>query len=256
MTSTLDAEGLTHDAFLGGRLQVWQPANGYRAGVDPVLLAASVRAVAGQSVLELGCGVGVASLCLGTRVGGLALCGIEFQSDYADLAERNAAENRSSLVVVRADLSSLPGSLRQQSFDHVMMNPPFFDRGQGTASHDAGRDLALGGETPLSAWVETATRRLRPGGSLTVIQSTPRLPEILGAMDQRLGSVTLLPLAARSGRASTRFLLRAIKGGRTPFRLLATCLLHAGERHVQDGDDYAPAIATVLRDGAALNWGD
>ena len=33
---------LTHDAFLGGRIRVWQPARGYRAGTDPVLLAAAV----------------------------------------------------------------------------------------------------------------------------------------------------------------------------------------------------------------------
>ena len=49
---------LTCDDFLGGRLSIWQPRDGYRAGVDPVLLAASVPARAGQSVLELGCGTG------------------------------------------------------------------------------------------------------------------------------------------------------------------------------------------------------
>ena len=49
---------LTEDAFLGGRLRLLQPAQGYRAGVDPVLLAASVPAMLGQRVLELGCGVG------------------------------------------------------------------------------------------------------------------------------------------------------------------------------------------------------
>ena len=55
-------DDLTCDAFLGGKLHLWQPrrGRGYRAGVDPVLLAASIEATAGQSVLELGCGVGAA----------------------------------------------------------------------------------------------------------------------------------------------------------------------------------------------------
>ena len=59
------------DGFLGGQLRLAQPKIGYRAGVDPVLLAAACPAQRGQEVLELGCGVGVASLCLGRRVPGL-----------------------------------------------------------------------------------------------------------------------------------------------------------------------------------------
>ena len=99
-----DDEGLTRDAFLGGALSVWQPRRGYRAGIDPVLLAAAVPAVAGQSVLELGCGAGVASLCLGRRVPGLVLHGVEIQQDYANLARRNGAENDIGLTVTTADL--------------------------------------------------------------------------------------------------------------------------------------------------------
>jgi hypothetical protein len=63
-------EELTTDAFLGGRLTVRQPRAGYRAGVDPVLLAAAVPARAGEAVLDLGAGPGWRSLCLGRRVRG------------------------------------------------------------------------------------------------------------------------------------------------------------------------------------------
>ena len=115
---------LTCDDFLGGKLRVYQPRKGYRAGVDPVLLAASIPAQSGQTVLELGCGVGVASLCLSTRVSGLTVTGVELQKDYADLAAQNATENGASFDVVNADLRHLPADLRQKRFDHVIMNPP------------------------------------------------------------------------------------------------------------------------------------
>ena len=46
------------DEFLGGRLKIKQPLRGYRAGVDPVLLAASVNAYEGEDILDLGCGWG------------------------------------------------------------------------------------------------------------------------------------------------------------------------------------------------------
>ncbi|MGB7263813.1 MAG: methyltransferase, partial [Albidovulum sp.] len=84
------ANELTEDGFLGGRLRISQPRDGYRAAMDPVLLAAAVPARAGDTVLELGCGAGVASLCLASRVPGLALTGLELQSGYAALARANA----------------------------------------------------------------------------------------------------------------------------------------------------------------------
>ena len=44
----VDTQILTHDAFLGGQLTLAQPVSGYRAGVDPVILAASVPAKKGN----------------------------------------------------------------------------------------------------------------------------------------------------------------------------------------------------------------
>ena len=90
---------LTHDAFLCGKLHLWQPKQGYRAATDAVLLAAACPAKAGQSVLDLGCGVGAASLCLASRVAGLVQTGLELQEDYAALARQNAAENGVALNV-------------------------------------------------------------------------------------------------------------------------------------------------------------
>jgi tRNA1Val (adenine37-N6)-methyltransferase len=256
MTSTLGDESLTRDAFLGGRVQVWQPVQGYRAGIDPVMLAAAVAAVPGQAVLELGCGAGVAALCLGARVPGVTVTGVEVQAEYAALARRNGAENGISFDVVEADVGALPAGLRAQAFDHLMMNPPYFDRALGTESADAGRDVALGGDTPLAVWIDAGTRRLRSGGWMTVIQRAARLPEVLGALKGRLGSVVVLPLAARAGRRADLFLLRGRKGGRAPFRLLAPLVLHDGDRHLRDGDDFAASVKAILRDGAALDWGD
>ncbi|WP_223423177.1 tRNA1(Val) (adenine(37)-N6)-methyltransferase [Tateyamaria pelophila] len=245
MTSTLDTD-LTHDAFLGGKLHLWQPRQGYRAGVDPVLLAASVKARAGQSVLDLGCGVGAAALCLGARVPGLRLLGVERQPLYADLAARNG------LDVVQADLTDLPAPVRDQSFDHMLANPPYFDRRAGHSAEDPGREGALGIDTPLAAWVDAAARRLRHKGYLHMIHRVERVPDILAAAQKRLGSPELLPLCPRNGKAAELVIFRARKDGRADFRLHAPVILHIGSVHMADGESYRPEIQAVLRDGAAL----
>lgn len=246
----------TRDLFLGGKVVLWQPAQGYRAGMDPVLLAASVRAQAGERVLDLGCGAGAAVLCLGARVAGLDLHGLELQGEYAALARRNAAESGITLAVHEGDVGRMPGGLRALQFDHVMMNPPYFDRERGTVSPEPGRELALGGEATAGVWVEAATRRLAPGGWLWMVQRMARLPEVLAAIDARLGAVTVQPLAAREGRAAELFLLRARKGDKSRFRMLFPLILHAGESHVQGVPDFRLEIAAVLREGRALKWRD
>jgi len=247
--------GLTRDAFLGGRVHVWQPETGYRAGIDPVLLAAACPARSGDHVLELGCGVGVASLCLAVRVGGLTLTGVERQADYAALARRNADEAAAPLRIVEADITRLPAELRQMAFDQVIANPPYFRAGAGTAARDAGREASLREDTALRVWAEVARARLKPRGWLTLIQKAERLPDVLAVLDG-FGSVSVRPLQSREGRAAGRVILRARKGGRAPFRLLAPVVLHEGDAHLEDGDSYTPGVQAVLRAGAALPWPD
>jgi len=245
-------EAITADKFLGGQLVLMQPRKGYRAGVDPVFLAASVNAHPGESVLDIGCGVGAAILSLGKRVAGLRLVGVEVQKDYADLARLNAFENNLEMEVHDADLTAFPSEVREESFDHVIMNPPYHLRLSGTKAPDAGRETAVGEDTPLSDWIDAATKRLKPRGHMALIQKADRLPEILAAMDDRLGSILVKPLCPREGRAASLVLIQARKGGRGAFRLAAPLILHDGAEHVGDAESYRQEVSAILRDGVAL----
>ncbi len=247
-------EELTRDAFLDGRLQLWQPRDGYRAGLDPVLLAASIPARPGDAVLELGCGGGTGLACLGRRVPGLGLTGVELQPAYAALARQNLAENALPAEIHCADITDLPPDLRQRSFDHVFANPPFFDPKSSMRADDAGRGLARAGPTPLHAWVQAAARRTKPGGCVTLIQRIERLPELLGAMDDSLGSLQLLPLAPRRDAAPRLMLVRGRKNGRAAFRFHAPVTLHCDEQAQINGKNYTPQITAVVRDAAALSF--
>jgi tRNA1Val (adenine37-N6)-methyltransferase len=243
---------LSDDGFLGGRLRLKQPRTGYRAAIDAVLLAAACPARPGQAVLELGCGAGVASLCLGQRVSGLKLVGIELQAAYAALARQNATANALDFEVIEADLRAPPAGLRARSFDHVLTNPPYFTPNSGSAASDPGRETAQRETLPLGYWVAAGLRRLKPAGFLTLIQRADRLGEILTALTPAAGSIAVLPLAARLGRPAGRVLVQARKGAKGPLHLLAPFVLHAGEHHETDGEDLTPQARSILRDGAAL----
>lgn len=243
----------TEDKFLGGALKLNQPAKGYRAGADPVFLAAATDATSGQRVLELGCGVGVALFCLMHRVPGLDVVGVERNAELANLARLNAKAGNFAAEILTADLSDLPANLTARSFDHVIANPPFFDRTRGTSSAEASREGGRGEDTPLVIWIDVAVRRLAPGGILTLIQRTERLQSILSAFDDRLGSVRITPLTSREGRPSQNAIVAAKKGGRAALVLEAPLVLHDGARHDGDRDSYSQQAKKILRQGLSLS---
>ena len=239
------------DGFLDGRLRLIQPARGYRAGADAVMLAAACAARPGDCVLELGCGAGVASLCLGWRVPDLHLTGIEMQPDYADLARRNSRDSGIAMTVVDGDLAQMPAALRAANFHHVIANPPYFIG--STAGPDAGRATARHETAPLAAWIDAGLRRLRPGGAITLIQRADRLDGVIAALFGRAGDIAILPIAARATRDAGRVIVTARKGARGPLRLLAPFVLHAAQAHLRDAEDMMPMAAAVLRGGMPIN---
>lgn len=254
-TNPSDLGALSVDAFLGGAVQLAQPLKGYRAGVDPVLLAASIPARTGQTVLELGCGGGVASLCLGRRVPGLSLTGVEIQPAYADLARANAISNDIEFDVFEADLTALPAEILDHRYDHVLANPPYYDRAKSTPAHDDGREIGLGEATPLKDWVKAASKRLAPKGHLHFVHRVERLPELLSAMPSSLGSIEVQPLAPRAGKRPHLVLVRAKKEGRADFCLHMPIVMHKGASHDENPKEYNAVIEAVLRRGASLEFG-
>ena len=240
------------DAFLGGRLHVRQPVRGYRAGADPVFLAAAVPAKSGQNVLELGCGVGTALCCLMARVSGLTVTGIERDPSYVEMARENCAQLDAAAEIIKTDIFRLPTRVTDQNFDHVFFNPPFFDRSSGPSAPNPDREAGRGADVTLGEWSDVALKRTRPGGTLTLIHRIDWLPDAIKALGSRAGDIRVLPLQPRHGRNAKLFLLQAKKGSNAPFTLLPSLVLHKGDAHIEDGDSYTDDVAAILRHGAPL----
>lgn len=238
----------TRDAFLGGRLTLEQPASGFRAGLDSVMLAAAVPARPGDKVLDLGSGAGAASLCLLTRVGALHITGIEIQASFTELARRNAEANglQAHAVFHTGDIERPPVHFDPQSFDQVMMNPPFFVEGPADPSPDPARRTAMSADPDLLArWVAVARRYLRPQGWLTAIVPADRLPSLLPALAKGFGGIAVTPLWPEAGTPAKRILVSARLGSRAPFMLRPGLVLHAG-------GGITPEADAILRHAAPL----
>lgn len=241
----------TRDALLGGRIHIEQPRKGQRASADAVMLAAAVPAMAGQQALDLGCGSGVGMLCLAARVPDLQVDGIELQPDLVTLCAGNIAANgmTARLKVVQGDIRRRVAGIQPNSYDHVFANPPYFDAARHRASPHEGRATARSesDEADLAHWVAALLRHARPGGRITLIHRSERLPDLLAALAaKRAGAIRIIPLWSKAGEPAKRVILRAVKDSRAPLSLEPGLVLHRA-----DGS-YFSEVDAMLRAGAAF----
>jgi tRNA1(Val) A37 N6-methylase TrmN6 len=228
----MNEDQTTEDLFLGGQLRLRQPKSGHRAGHDAVLLAAATSARAGDCVVEFGAGVGAAGLAVARRAGRIKLTLIEIDPALALLARDNAARNAIVADVIVLDVTAAADTfaaagLGADSADVVLMNPPFNDAARHRASPDRSRATAhMADDATLEGWVHAARRILKSGGALSLIWRADGIADVLAALSRGFGSVAIQPVHADPSKPAIRVLVRAIKGGRAPTRIVAGVMLN------------------------------
>ena len=246
---------VTHDAFLGGRLTIAQPAAGFRSGLDSVLLGAAVNPDAGR-LLDLGAGAGTAALVALALAAGIVGTLVEADPAMAALARDNVVANglAGRVEVLVLDVTA-PGRARAaaglpaDAFDSVIANPPYFEGGRGTrasARGAAARHMEAG---QLDLWVRAAASNVGPGGEAIFVHAAQALPALLQAFGQRFGAITVLPLVPRDGEPAHRVLVRGRKGSKAPLTLLASRTLHTPA-----GRQFRPEFEAIFRGGERLHW--
>ena len=240
----------TDDRILGGRIALRQPAKGYRAGLDAALLAAACDAGPGARVIEAGCGVGAALLAAAARCPEARFWGVERDAAAATLARHNIAANGLGprVEVLEADVSA-GARAPDQPFDAGLCNPPFFDdptalRGPSPAKR--GAHLADAG---LAAWTVWLVKAVRDGGTITLIHRADRLADLLALLGAKAGSFQVRPVQPFADEPAGRVVIRAVRGGKAPLRLLPALVLHE-----RNGAKHSAIAEAILRGEAALPW--
>ncbi len=239
----------TQDRLLDGRITVLQPAEGYRAAIDPIFLAASVPVQSGDKVLDIGCGAGASSLCLAARLPAAEIVGVDAQENLIQLAQQGAEISglASQTSFITGDILKLtvvcPPELIPGSFDHVMANPPYLPKNSGDPPPDPVKAAAnVEGDAALADWVDFALLMVKDGGTITFVHRYDRRDEVIRNLSGESGKIRVFPLWPKKKKeGAKRVLVQGIKGVVGETEILAGLVLH------RDDGSFARRADDVLR---------
>jgi tRNA1(Val) A37 N6-methylase TrmN6 len=232
-----DTPAHTVDAFHRGRFWLVQPSRGaHRAGMDAMMLAAAVPCGFSGRLADFGAGAGAAALAVLSRCPAARAVLVERSAEMAGFAAATLSHpgnahlgDRASVLTADVTLTGrarAEAGLADNSFDFVIMNPPF-NAAEDRSTPDAlRREAHVVEEGLFERWIRSAAAVARPRGGLAVIARPEQLVAILDAVEGRFGDAELLCVHPRPDAAAIRIVVRAVLGARGKLSIRPPLALH------------------------------
>ena len=232
----------TVDAFHRGAFHLVQPkGRGHRSGMDAMLLAALVADERPVRVADLGAGAGAAGLAVASRLPNAQVVLFERSAEMADYARRSIflpenAHVAGRVSVAEADVTLTAkarndAGLADESFHHVIMNPPFNDAGDRRTPDALKAEAHAMTDGLFESWIRTAGAIMIPGGQMSLIARPQSIAEIIDACGRRFGGIEITAIHPRERESAVRILVTAIKGSRARLSLRAPLIMHEEGSH-------------------------
>ena len=211
------------EAGFGG-LKLLQDTEAYCYGVDSVLAADMCCVKHSDRVLDLCSGNGAIALILCARYSPGYISGLEIQEGAVELARKSAELNGFSgrAEFICGDAARIEEYYKSSSFDAVVCNPPYFEKGRGEGCGESEKDLARHESSAgLADFFRAASYALRTGGSFYLVHRPQRLADIMQCARQTgLEPKQLRMVCPHPGDAPNLLLMKCVKGGGSELTVL------------------------------------
>ncbi|QPC86979.1 methyltransferase [Mesorhizobium sp. NBSH29] len=227
----------TIDGFQKGRFFVVQPlGKGHRTGMDALVLAATVPAEFGGNLADFGSGAGAAGLAVASRCPRATIVLVERELEMAHFAAATLALAQNSHLrersrFLRADvaltgMARIAAGLVDNSFDFVIMNPPFNQRDDRLTPDRLRQAAHVMNDTTFEHWLRSAAAVVKPSGSVALIARPQSLAKILTALEGRFGGAEIVPVQPHAQAPAIRIIVRAKRGSRAKLALMPPLVIH------------------------------
>ena len=168
-------------------LKVIQKKDGFRFGMDSVLLAHFARISEKDHVADFGTGSGVLPLLLIGRNKGQTFECFEIQGEIAEMAERTMRMNglKDRVHILHEDASKAYEHLEGCSMDAVICNPPYGIPGTTLSSPYNSRAIARNQENnTMEGFLRSAFRILKGRGRMITVYPAARMLHLMDMMQK------------------------------------------------------------------------
>ncbi|MCD5532876.1 GIY-YIG nuclease family protein [Lactobacillus delbrueckii] len=235
------------DYMLGEQLKIIQDGQSFAFSLDTLLLAYWAKeAIKNRSkVVELCSGNAAASLYM-AAFNKAHYDDVELQEDMVSKARRSVELNdmQDRITVYQGNVKDAGSFLRKDSYDVVVVNPPYFkapaghklnpDRSKAIARHEL--------EINLEEIIAVSAGLLKMKGKMFMVHRPERLGEIINyGFKHDLAVKTVQPFVSRRGQDANLVIVEAVRSGKGDGLVLRDAI----EVHEADGSN-TPAIKEIL----------
>ena len=185
MSELICREDETMEDLQFAGLRVFQKKNGFRFGMDAVLLADFARINPHDYVGDFGTGTGILPLLLWGRKKGARFTAVEILPDMAEMAGRSMLLNGLSdhVQVICGDVAEASRWIAPHSLDAIVCNPPYGLPGRTLTNPQEQRRIARHQNLhTLDAFLKSAWEALRGKGIISLIYPAPQMLELMNAL--------------------------------------------------------------------------
>lgn len=224
MTEYLISENESIDDLQINGLKIIQKKDGFKFGVDAVLLSDFAKDSPSKKTIDLCTGTGIAAILLSAKTKTPYICGVEIQHEIADMAKRSIRLNNLSerVEIIEADLKDAPKLLGKKSFDKVVVNPPYMKAGSGIFNSGDAKTISRHEVMcTLEDVIEASAKLLVSKGKFFMVHRPQRFADIIEAMRKyKIEPKRLRMVAPSPGKAPNLLLVEGMLDGGAELKIM------------------------------------
>lgn len=205
-------------------LRLIQKKDGFKFGIDAVLLSDFAKDAPSKRTLDLCTGTGIVPMLLSAKTNTPEIYGLEIQHDICEMAKRSVIYNNLSerIHIFEGDLKEASSFFDAASFDAVTCNPPYMECGKGLIninnSVTVSRHEVL---CTLDDVIRVSASLLKQKGRFFMVHRPARLADILCTMRKyKTEPKRLRFVYPNDKKAANLVLIEGVRGGGRELKML------------------------------------